>query len=100
MGNQTMSQPEKLEPLEKCIHCKGQGWIRPMFHKLNCDPCSGTGLELSDMVAVIVKQQQFLVNAKASIIHQRRQIFDLTVSKDDQTKQAMDKFYSTIKLVN
>jgi len=95
-----MSQPEKLERLDMCIHCNGVGWTKPMFYQLNCDPCGGTGLELSDMMAVIVKQQQFLVAAKATIIHQRRQLFDLTFSKEEKTQQAMDKFYSTIKLVN
>lgn len=101
VNKETEEQAERviqtLPQIPRCKSCQGKGTTRPMFHDLECEDCSATGIDISDPLAIILQQQKYLAKAKGIIVSQRRTIYGLTVSSDEQLGQAMDKFYSSIK---
>lgn len=90
----------KLDSLPKCQECNGNGTIKPLFHELECYACSGTGLDLSDPLAIIELQRELLGKAKAVIVHQRQSLYNLTVSEEQRTADNMSAFYAACKRID
>lgn len=87
----------ELERLPTCKACKGKGTVKPMFYVMECPDCFGTALDLSNPLAVIKLQQQFLTQAKAVIVEQRRALYESSLSEGEAMEETMDHFYKSAK---
>lgn len=87
----------ELERLTICKACKGKGTVKPMFYVMECPDCFGTTLDLSEPLAVIKLQQQFLTKAKAVIVAQRRALYENSLSEGEAMEETMDHFYKSAK---
>jgi RecJ-like exonuclease len=88
---------KEISGLKRCPICQGRGKVKPLFFVIDCDDCHGTGLDVSDPIAVIQQQQEYLKKAREVIIHQRSSLYCLIVSEQERTAESMEKYYSSTK---
>lgn len=82
-----------LKRLPVCAECNGKKEIKPMFYWLECPRCYGTGLDLSNPLAVIRLQQEFLATAKTVIIEQRRTLYMNSSTEGERNADSVEGLY-------
>lgn len=76
-----------------CSSCQGKGTVKPMFYEYECDACYGTGIDISDPVAVIKWQKECLQWGRNEIQRLRRELYLATTTEDERLGHSVSRFY-------
>lgn len=78
----------------KCKTCYGQGTVKGLFFRRECDDCYGTGYALSDPIAIIKWQKLCMAWAKQTIKNQREQLKMATTTEEERLEESIQRAYS------